>query len=147
MKIDWKAVSKSEGYISLKKAMLQDIRKNYRTKEESYTRFNWVICRAKHYAYTMNVPLETILNDWESKRNYCWVNFYGEGRQPKLTQTPTVVKTGSRSFKKYLKEWYKHDPKKRAYLWLEHCKNKGTKSPARWSNIAKAIAKTRRKYL
>lgn len=90
MKIDWKALAQSPGYRSLKAAYTRDVHKAgqethpMRKKAEFLKLFTWVIARAQHYAIRQNRPIEEVLNEWEAKRDYWWLNFYGEGRQPKL---------------------------------------------------------------
>lgn len=83
MKIDWKTVSKSPGYVSLKHAYITDVVNTCgRPKQKLYKHFLWVIGRAKHYANNTGEPIDSILNDWESKRKYCWLNYYQNCRQP-----------------------------------------------------------------
>lgn len=84
MKINWKELSKTKGYKSLKACYLLDVKEIQRTKKESYSRFQWVLGRAKHYSLHLKVPIEEILNEWEAKRDYWWANYYGEYRQPKF---------------------------------------------------------------
>lgn len=93
MKVDWKYVSKTTGYLSLKAAYVHDVQESeknkrrfghaMRNKPEFLRLFNWVISRAKHYAQIQNVTIDVILNEWENKRNYWWLNYYGDSRQPK----------------------------------------------------------------
>lgn len=93
MKINWKIVAQSYGYKRLKATMIQDIQnaarqiqrghRPMRSKEYFHKHFNWIINRAKSYSEFYRLPLEFILNDWESKRTYCWLNYYQECRQPK----------------------------------------------------------------
>ncbi|MBP94186.1 MAG: hypothetical protein CMC55_08730 [Flavobacteriaceae bacterium] len=93
MKINWKIVAQSEGYKSLKNTMIQAIQDNsrliqrghrpMRSKDYFHKHFKWIITRAVSYAIFYRQPLEFILNDWESKRTYCWLNYYQECRQPK----------------------------------------------------------------
>ncbi|GEK52317.1 hypothetical protein [Vreelandella venusta] len=91
MHIDWKAVSRSPGYQSLKAAYMQDVQESkkhqnpMRDKEEFLTKFRWVIGRAMHYAERQGRSIEEVLNEWEAKRDYWWLNFYQEGKQPKLS--------------------------------------------------------------
>ena len=87
MHIDWKAVSRSPGYRSLKAAYMEDVgqkSRSFRKKPESYKHFQWVIGRAMHYAERQGRALEDVLNGWESERSYSWLNYYQPSRQPKL---------------------------------------------------------------
>jgi hypothetical protein len=102
MKIDWKKVALSAGYISLKEAMIHDIQdaskyaqsgyRPMRNKQEFHNKFRWVISRALHYVYhTKNKnptkALIKLLNEWESKRTYWWLNYYQDCNQPRLDRT------------------------------------------------------------
>jgi hypothetical protein len=94
MKIDWKKVSASPGYISLKTAYIKDVqeseryrmrfkRRPMREKAEFYRHFKWVISRAMYHANRLNRPIEDILWSWESDRKGWWLNYYQDCRQPK----------------------------------------------------------------
>ena len=93
MNIDWKKVAASPGYKSLKAAYVHDVQGNQRyirrghrpirDKAEFRRHFKWVIGRAMYYAHKYNRPIEAILWSWESDRNYWWLNYYQEARQPK----------------------------------------------------------------
>jgi len=90
MDINWKVVAQSKGYRSLKAAYTHDVmeaarcKNPIRKKAEFLKLFQWVICRAQHYAVRLNQPIEHVLDAWEAKRNYWWLNYYGDSRQPKL---------------------------------------------------------------
>lgn len=90
MNLDWKEISQSEGYRSLKAAMIQDIQCKHRSKKESNKKFQWVISRAMHYAHHQNRTIIEVLNSWESKRDYWWLNYYQDARQPRLFNSPNV---------------------------------------------------------
>lgn len=94
MKINWKKVAASPGYKSLKAAYIKDVQefqqyegrfgqKPMRDKEDFLRKFKWVIGRAMHYAYATESSIEFILNHWEEKRNYWWLNYYQDSHQPK----------------------------------------------------------------
>lgn len=90
MKIDWKQLSQSAGYKSLKAAYIRDVqeaakKKNpMRKKEEFLKLFRWVMARAQHYAVRQGCSVEVVLNTWEANRDYWWLNYYQEGKKPKL---------------------------------------------------------------
>lgn len=44
----------------------------------------WAVDRAKHYSEKLGIPWEEILNSWESERNYWYMNYYQECRQPRI---------------------------------------------------------------
>ena len=88
MNINWKEVSKSKGYRSLKKAYVRDVQKSVhssrkgwhvRSKEEFRRYFKRAIGLAMHFSHEWQIPIETVLDYWESKRDYCWLNFYQKG--------------------------------------------------------------------
>ncbi len=84
--IDWKYLSTTYGYKSLKEAYINTIqrKKSFKSKQLLYKKFQWVISRAKHYACTTGVSIESILNGWENDRTYSWENYYQENRQPRF---------------------------------------------------------------
>lgn len=100
MNIDWKVVSQSAGYKSLKAAYESDVqeahketqrgRRPMRDKKEFRKLFDWVISRAIHYAYHKQTTVDVILNEWESHRNYWRLNYYQECRQPWLVKSEHV---------------------------------------------------------
>jgi len=90
MKIDWKYLASTPGYISLKAAYIRDVKEStehprpMRNKAEFLHHFIWVIGRAKHYSHHLKIPIEDILNKWEACRDYWWLNYYQNSRQPKF---------------------------------------------------------------
>ena len=92
-KIDWKQVAKSPGYISLKEAYIKNVQENQlyinrgqrpmRDKAEFLRHFKWVIGRAMYYAHKYDCSITSVLYEWESRRDYWWLNFYQDSRQPK----------------------------------------------------------------
>jgi hypothetical protein len=90
MKIDWKYLAATPGYKSLKAAYIEDVKKAskqsrpMRCKDDFLSKFQWVINRAKHYAYHTGRSVESILNEWEDTRNYWWLNYYQNSHQPKF---------------------------------------------------------------
>ena len=146
MKIDWKHVATTPGYVSLKAAYTHDVREaarkkhQMRKKAEFLKLFNWVINRAKHYAYHVGVPIDSILNDWEENRSYWWLNYYQEGKQPKFhskAKKPIGIKGIRNSYKScsfYGPVQVKH--RVNDFIKNEH-KNSSTKKKKRWSTERK----------
>ena len=134
MKIDWKAVAQSPGYKSLKKAYIRDVHKAGQTrakghrpmrdKEEFLKLFQWVIGRAQHYAIRQSRTVEDVLNEWESERNYRWLNYYQECNQPKL---PSGKPRNVRHMKPdtYHRQQRWHRPGTKA--WFHDLRNKRTR--------------------
>lgn len=72
-----------DGYQKLLEAVRRDENKspgfhNYRGKLE------WVVDRANHYAEKTGLSAEQILDAWEQRRSYWYMNFYQESSQPKI---------------------------------------------------------------
>lgn len=72
-----------EGYHKLLAAVEQDEARgdkwhNYRGK------LAWAIERAKHYAEKTGLTPESILDAWEAKRNYWYMNYYQDSSQPEI---------------------------------------------------------------
>lgn len=136
MKINWKEVAASSGYQSLKAAYIKDVteaardlsngRKPMRNKEEFLKQFNWVINRAKHYAYHRNTTIDVILDEWEEGRSYWWLNYYQNSHQPKLNQKSKTM--GVNGLRKYLKKYYSNSPK---YIRLQIGKELNKNNPKR----------------
>ncbi|WP_417536305.1 hypothetical protein [Methylophaga sp.] len=150
MKVDWKFFSKTPGYKSLKEAYMHDCRRAgkearpMRNKDEYYKKFQWVIARCLHYASKQNRTPWDVLNEWESKRTYWWINFYQDCNQPKIMPESISRKDMHiRGLKKYYKYCRFPDSNNRINQRItEHLKAKRTKK-ARWT-IEK---KSRRKIL
>ena len=139
MKIDWKKVSQSPGYRSLKAAYVHDIQKGYRSKSELLKHFKWVISRATYYAHHTNSSIEEILNQWEANRNYWWLNYYQECNQPKKFGKPRNQMNYLRYRRKEVKKrGLYRNPKRIVCNELIRVQKKlSTKTPARWSNVKK----------
>lgn len=92
-KINWKLFSNSIGYKSLKKAVLYDCQarcdKNCfnimgcherKIKHKCFHRycdtFKWIIDKVKHYNHKTGISVVDILDIWEEKRNYWYMNYY-----------------------------------------------------------------------
>lgn len=84
MKVDWKALSKSPGYIKFKQAMIASRERSFSTNVEIYAKFRWALGRAQHYAIYKKIPLDDVLLEWETTRRINWANFYQDGYIPKL---------------------------------------------------------------
>jgi hypothetical protein len=150
MKIDWKNVCESPGYKSLKAVYVKAVqdaakqikkgRTPMRNKEEFLRHFNWIIGRAKHYADHANCTLDIVLNAWEEKRTYCWLNFYQDGRQPKF-HLHNRYNSGVKGSKNYFKKSKRYPRGTRKSLVCSEIKKEqakaSTKSPARWSKRQK----------
>lgn len=152
MKIDWKVVSQSAGYISIKKCYADAFSEVNRSHQkwghkreygikEAKKRFAWIISRAVHYAYHKQTTVDVILNEWEAKRTYSWGSYYGDQTFPRLDKNSEHV--GRRSVKSCYLQDYKGDPirRKRAYCaYLVRVSQSGSLrkgSKARWTKYYK----------
>ncbi len=162
MKIDWKHLCRTPGYLSLKKAVVDNFNvRKYRDKKTTYQMFYATINRAKHYAHKLNKPLEEVLNEWEEERigakySERVIQFYpghhkDTHRLPKLNKAPNVKPQKPINYYK-TDRWYKDDPvrKKAAVLRVikneqnQQSKRKGKK--ARWNKDRKDTAKRMKEY-
>jgi len=86
--LDWKKISASKGYKSLKKAYIKDvqdrqwsIRRNLcpgRTKEDFRDTFKKSIGLVMKYAVKWDIPFIEVLDHWESERKSWWYGYYQE---------------------------------------------------------------------
>ena len=49
-------------------------------------KFAWVINRAKHYAEKTGLAWEDILDSWENRRDYWYMNYYQDCEQPEIKE-------------------------------------------------------------
>lgn len=164
MNIDWKAVAQSPGYKSLKAAYIRDVSeaantlarggRPMRSKETFLKLFQWVIGRAQHYAARTGKPIEEILNDWESRRDYWWLNYYQPSceRPPKLSsgKPRNVQHQKPETYLRKIRHLCPEDKFKRIRQERQreaefHRKHRTTKKP-RWSAERKAREARYRKY-
>jgi hypothetical protein len=85
-KIDWKFVSKTEGYISLKKSYIERLnylncsysrRKNIKIiKQDHYSDFRECIGRVMKFSNLWGIDFHILLNHFEKNRKTCYVYFY-----------------------------------------------------------------------
>lgn len=58
---------------------------NYRAK------LQWALDRAKHYSEKTGVSVETILDAWEKRREYWFMNYYQDANQPLIKDSNVRV--------------------------------------------------------
>ena len=155
MKIDWKHVAQTKGYLSIKKAM-KDLNEYRWTRPSDIAAskkiFINLINRAKHYAYIKEVTLDAILDYWEAKRLHTkheWRSFYGSYHLPKKLGN-SMKPTGTRHMLAYMKKHNmqhhdKHHTNQQISIHLI-AQRKASGKRARWTPDYKArVAKD--KYL
>jgi len=62
-------------------------------------KFKWTIDRAKHYGEKLGLNWEDVLNSWEEKRNYWYMNYYQESNQPEIRDNVRVFETTTEMLK------------------------------------------------
>ena len=159
MDIDWKHLAKTDGYKSLKAAYIKSVmdaeksrargHRPMRDKAEFLELFNWVIARAKHYAHHTSKPIDTVLTEWESKRDYWWLNYYQDCRQPKFhSNSKKPISMGGMRKLITLDGFYRNDKKAKARRIVDcisrEQKKNSSKVKQRWSMDRKARYKRHR---
>lgn len=74
-------IEKSEGYHKLLTAIMSDTRSGWDEKHRLGS-LEFAVERAKHYEEKTGVPAGDMLTAWESRRNYCYANYYQNCNQP-----------------------------------------------------------------
>lgn len=67
-------------------------------------KFKWIIDRAKHYADKTGLPWEQILNSWEERRDYWYMNYYQDYNQPKIESENVRVFDSVQDFREAVKD-------------------------------------------
>lgn len=109
--IDWKKVSKSPGYRSLKTAYINDVQDANRTRQRGHKpmrgkaefrkQFTKIINAAIRFSVRTGEPLESVLNRWETKRGRVWWMNYSHnmGAIPVKHRHPNLGMVG-------IRKWY-----------------------------------------
>lgn len=80
-----------KGYESLYAAYRSSAEKWPDRESEWKKHLDWALERASQYANALNVDRETVLEAWESDRDYWYVNYYQEFNQPSLENKNVVM--------------------------------------------------------
>lgn len=75
------AIEQCEGYKKLVAAAQKDQDKSPGF-HDYFAKVRWVVERAQHYAEKTGLSAATILDAWESRRDYWYMNYYQDARQP-----------------------------------------------------------------
>lgn len=54
-------------------------------------KYKWILERAEYYANLAGTTSEKVLEAWEEKRGYCFMNYYQECNQPKAGEKTKVI--------------------------------------------------------
>jgi hypothetical protein len=76
-------IENCDGYKKLKKA-IEDDTKSGRSLEERMKSLTFAVERAKHYEEKTGLNACDVLNAWESRRNYWYMNYYQNSKQPEI---------------------------------------------------------------
>ena len=83
-------LKKCKGYQTLSQAVEQDIARNQKNTEYA-EKLNWVIDRVLHYAEKLNLSASELLDKWEEKRSYWYMNYYQDCNMPKIEEGKVFV--------------------------------------------------------
>ena len=137
MKVDWKHLASTEGYMSLKAAYAKDVseaaklKRPMRDKAEFLRHFTWVIARAKHYAHHTGRTIESVLNEWEERRSYWWLGYYQDAQQPKF-HSGALKPRGVNGLRKYYKRTGWPGKERICSFMQDEQKKNSVKEPKRW---------------
>lgn len=83
-------ITQCDGYKSLRAAVDKDYAddRGYQNGglpfHDYEKKLNWVVERAQNYGAALEIEASEILNAWENRRNYWYMNYYQEAKQPKI---------------------------------------------------------------
>lgn len=83
-------IEESTGYNKLKNTILNDSNSG-RSEEERMKKLTFAVTRAKHYEEKTGVSAIEILDKWESKRTYWYMNYYQDANQPLIESDKVKV--------------------------------------------------------
>lgn len=154
--LNWKAISQSLGYISLRKAYERDVQAANRTrqrghrpmrgKKEFQKQFQMIISRAVQRHTVTGEPVEDILLRWETKRgNVWWMNYTHN------MECPVYKRTNERIGKRGIRRWYAKQRWEKSTITLKlqnHaiCDRERKGKKKRWTKDQKIQAAWLRKY-
>lgn len=77
-------IEECDGYKRLLSAVEKDEGPNKTCRHDYRGKLKWIIDRANHYADKTGLAAHEILNAWEEKRTYWYMNYYQEANQPEI---------------------------------------------------------------
>lgn len=83
-------ITQCEGYKSLRAAVDKDYagdrdyQKGGRPFHDYQAKFDWTIERAQHYGEALDMDPAEVLDAWEMGRDYWYMNYYQDMKQPKI---------------------------------------------------------------
>lgn len=152
MKIDWKALAKTEGYISLKEAYAVSLLREFRwrtnypaEKRQLHRKFMQAIGKVKSEASILGISMKVVINSWElqrAKEKHGWDSFYGPHHR-KISNSGVLKPLGIRGLKKHYKRM-NNDPARIRDRIISEAVGASNKKPHRWVALAKRKAKSLR---
>jgi len=151
-KPNWKDISASEGYKSLKAAVVQTIKRDNRfssgkeEKTKTHLQFRKVIGRLQHLAYVKGVGIITLLDFHEKVRGdriQSWNSYYSDFRLPKDGKPKNPI--GINGIRNQAKKWSHRTPQEIKHSICERIKREqkhvSKKLKPRWTTKQKAFYK------
>jgi hypothetical protein len=83
-------ITECDGYKSLRAAVDKDyagdrnFQKGGRPFHDYEEKLNWTVERAQHYGGALSMEPAEILDAWEKSRDYWYMNYYQDAKQPKI---------------------------------------------------------------
>ena len=77
------SIEDSDGYKALLAAVERDETKD-RGFHDYRAKLAWILARVAHYAEKTGIPAADILDSWEARRDYWYMNYYQETNQPEI---------------------------------------------------------------
>lgn len=74
-------IQNCEGFIKLLTAVQLDQEKSPNF-HDYFDKLDWIVSRAKHYAEKTGLKTAEIIDAWEARRDYWYMNYYHDGNQP-----------------------------------------------------------------
>lgn len=67
-------------------------------------KFKWIIDRAEHYSEKTGISASNILDSWEERRGYWYMNYYQDSNQPRIDSDDVYVFDNLKAFQKKAKK-------------------------------------------
>jgi len=80
-----------EGYRKILIGVEKDESSGHKNWHDYGGKLAWIVARANHYAEKTGLTPEAILDAWEAKRDYWYMNYYQESRQPLINDDKVRV--------------------------------------------------------
>ncbi len=85
-------ITESEGYKRIRSGIDRNATK-WGNGHDYEGKLAWIVERAQHYADMTGLDASDILNAWEKQRDYWYMNFYQDAKQPRIDAGVRVFET------------------------------------------------------